>query len=512
MTMPRVAIVGLILESNSFAPVVPESVFRGYVYLQGEHVLTEARSPASTAPRELAAFVATMDCTGDWQPVPLVVTASPPGGAVDHGFFQSVLTQIETMLAATEPVDAVYVVNHGAMTTTEQFDGDGEFVERIRAAVGARARVVMTLDLHANISNKMVDACDCIVGYQTNPHVDQVLRGEEAAVHLRQMLAGNDYKSVLVRLPLTPASVTLLTAQGPYADAIDFGQRRLRELGGDIVNVSVFGGFVFSDTPKNGIAVVVTARADRQLATSLANEIAQYIWAMRERFKKTLVSIDDAVKLARDTAARVDLPPVIFSDAGDNPGGGGSGTTTELLGALVAADAASVLYGSFFEPALARRATEAGVGGEIEITLNAAKVEGTGDSLTVSAQVVALSDGDITGRRGIFANRRLRIGPMAALRVGASRGITIVLISQRVQTADPVQFEALGLDIDAARVVVVKSRGHFRAGFDQWFGPEQVHEIDTVGYTSPVLTRFNWQGLPRPVFPLDDDVKWQSGV
>ena len=97
---------------------------------------------------------------------------------------------------------------------------------------------------------------------------------------------------------------------------------------------------------------------------------------------------------------------------------------------------------------------------------------------------------------------------MAALEIGGEGGITAVVISARHQTADPVFFETLGLDIGAARTVCVKSRGHFRAGFDLWFAPEQVYEIDTPGVTAPVLDRFEWKGLPRPVYPLDPDTVW----
>lgn len=509
MTGPRVAIAGMILETNSFAPVVSGDVFHGYLYLQGEQIVAEARAENSRAPRELVAFVAAMDCTGDWTPVPLVVSASPPAGAVDHQYFDATLTEIEKQLDAAEPVDGVYVVNHGAMVTTEQYDGDGEFVARVRAAAGENAKIVMTLDLHGNISQQMVSACDCIIGYQTNPHVDQVQCGEEAALCLRQMLANQfTSHSVLVRLPMTPASVTLLTRAGPYADVIDFGRRRQRELGGEIINVSVFGGFVFSDTRKNGIAIVVTAKDDIKPAHLLAVEIASFAWSIRQQFQKSLTTIDTAMQLAAEHIADPSLPAIIFSDAGDNPGGGGSGNTTDLLRAFIDSDATGVLYGSFFEPQLAAQAYSAGVGATLQLTLNASAQAGTGESLFVTADVVAVSEEDIVGRRGIFRNRRLKLGPMVALAVGASRGITIVLISQRVQTADPVQFEALALDPGKARIVTVKSRGHFRAGFEQWFANEQIYEVDTPGYTSPVLSRFKWRGLPRPVFPLDDDVKW----
>ena len=101
------------------------------------------------------------------------------------------------------------------------------------------------------------------------------------------------------------------------------------------------------------------------------------------------------------------------------------------------------------------------------------------------------------------------MGPSAAIRIG---GITVVVISDRSQTADPMFFEMFGLDIGKAQTVVVKSRGHFRAGFIPWFPPERVYEIDTDGLVSPILHRRQWQYLPRPVFPLDDDVTWEPAT
>ena len=112
------------------------------------------------------------------------------------------------------------------------------------------------------------------------------------------------------------------------------------------------------------------------------------------------------------------------------------------------------------------------------------------------------------GRRGIYANNTLDIGPAAALRLD---GITVVVVSNRFQCADPMFFEAFGLDIAAPRVVVVKSRGHFRGGFDEFFRHEQVVEVDAPGLTSPILSRFPWRHLPRPVVPLDADVTWPAG-
>ena len=502
--VPRIALVGMSLESNAFAPVATEADFRARYYLEGEEIPAQARHPDSVISTEMVSFVGTLDATGPWEAVPTVVTDCPPWGPVDHAFFAATVDAIAARLEAAAPLDAVYVANHGAMVSTETPDPDGAMLARIRAAAGPNAAIVATLDLHANISERMVEAADVIIGYQTNPHVDMRERGEEAAHTVRAMLAGMRPRGTLVRLPLTPPSVTLLSASGPYGELIDYGQRRKREHGGAILNVSIFGGFVFGDTPKNGLAVVVTGREDEAPARALALEIAERAWSERARYARRLTSIEDAVALSNERPRA----PVIFSDAGDNPGGGGGGNTTWLLRALVEAGAREVLYGSFFDPELARAAREAGVGASIDAVFNSAGETEFAKRLEVPAVVRAVHEGFLVGRRGIYAGRSLDLAPMAALEIGGEGGITAVVISARHQTADPVFFEALGLEVGTARTVCVKSRGHFRAGFDLWFAPDQVYEIDTPGVTAPVLDRFAWKGLPRPVYPLDPDTVW----
>ncbi len=503
---PRIALAGMALESNAFAPVATEADFRARYYFEGDEILAEARRPVSVISAEMAAAVRTLDATGPWTPAPTIVTDCPPWGPVDHAFLTATVEAIVSRLEASAPLDAVYVANHGAMVSTGTPDPDGEMLARIREAVGPGAAVVVTLDLHANLSERMVEAADVVIGYRTNPHVDMLERGEEAAHAIRAMLAGMRPRGTLVRLPFTPPSVTLLTASGPYGELIDYGQRRKREHGGAILDVSIFGGFVFGDTPKNGLAVVVTGRAEEAPARALACEIAARAWADRARYERRLVPLKEAVALAlSDDPAR---PPVIFSDAGDNPGGGGGGNTTWLLRALVEAGARGVLYGSFFDPALASLAHEAGVGASIDAELNAAGETEFARRFKAPAVVRAVREGAVTGRRGIYAGRRLELGRMAAIEMGGEGGVTAVVISARHQTADPVFFEALGLDVGAARTVCVKSRGHFRAGFDLWFGPDRIYEVDTPGVTAPVLDRFDWKGLPRPVYPLDPDTEW----
>ena len=427
-----------------------------------------------------------------------------PNGPVEHGFFVELLDTIERRLKAALPVDAVYICSHGAALTTEEDDPDGVLFAKVRDIVGPDVPIAATLDLHANVSERMVRSLDAFIGYRTNPHLDMRERGAEAAAAIREMLAGLRPQAAFIRLPIVPPTVTMLTAAGPYAEMIDLGQRRMNP---EILNVSVMGGFAFADTADSGLCVVVTARHDKRAAETLAREIAALGWANRARFYPHLTSLDDAVAKALAVGRDPRLPALAFADVADNPGGGGRGNTVFLLRAFYEAGVRDALLGVFYDPPLAAEAHRYGRHYQFDARFNREESTKFSEPWSAPARVMSLTDGNCVGRRGIYAGMRLELGPCAALQVG---GVTVVVISHRVQCADPIFFEMMGLDIGRARSVVVKSRGHFRGGFDEFFGPDQIVEVDLPGLTSPVLSRFDWKRLPRPVIPLDDNVEWHA--
>ncbi|HYZ42008.1 MAG TPA: M81 family metallopeptidase [Stellaceae bacterium] len=500
---PRVAVLGFSIECNKFAPPATKAHFLARTYLDGDAILADARSPTPTMLPETPGFVAAMDAAGPWTPVGIALAMTEPNGPVEHAFFVELLDTISQRLRAALPVDAVYICSHGAGLTTEEDDPDGVLFEMVREIVGPGVPIAATLDLHANVSERMVRSINAFIGYRTNPHLDMRERGAEAAAAIREMLAGVRPERAFIRLPIVPPTVTLLTAAGPFAEMIDLGQRRVTP---EIMNVSVMGGFAYGDTAKNGLSVVVTARRDRHAAEALAREIAELGWANRRRFYAYLTPLAEAVDKALAVGRDPSLPSLIFADVADNPGGGGRGNTTFLLRAFHEAGVSGALLGVFFDPPLAAEAHRLGLGAQFDAQFNRSETTSFSEPYRAPAMVLALTDGHCVGRRGIYAGLRLQLGPCAALQVG---GITVVVISHRVQCADPIFFEMMGLDIRQARSVVVKSRGHFRGGFDEFFGPEQVVEVDLPGLTSPMLNRFTWTRLPRPVIPLDDNVEWQ---
>lgn len=505
---PRIGIAGFFLEANRRAPVTTGAMFEASFDLAGDSLLEQLRAtPPRTLP-DLTGFVAGMDDSGAWTPVPLRAAAAYPGGPADRPWFDDLLADLEERLRAAMPLDGVFVSSHGAALTTDGDEADAEFYERIRRVVGPGVPVIAVLDLHANVTRRMADALSALVAYRTNPHVDLRERGEQAAALMRTMLAEGPGEVALEKLPFVPASTDQLIAPGtPYQELVAQGQE---QVGGSILDVSLCGGFALADSESCGFAAVVTARHGEGLAArTLARQLAGRVWSRRQDFLTALTPLDEAVRLAVE-AGGGDAGRLILADVGDNPGGGGGGNTTTLLHALLDAGAKGVLLAVFTDPALAAQAQALGVGARFLARFNRARAEGGTDDpfakpLAHEARVVALSSGDFVGRKGLVKGSLQTMGPSALLDLGS---VQVAVISKRQQLLDPAQLEAFGVDLAAVRTLVVKSRGHFRAAFEDFAPPARIFEVDAPGATSPNLVALGLHRLPRPCFPIDVDTPW----
>lgn len=389
------------------------------------------------------------------------------------------------------------------MTATQDEDIEATMVERIRQAVG-RVPIVATLDLHGNVSDRLIDAIDLVVSYRSDPHTDQFQTGVEAADGMLELVGGLRTELASIRLPLVAPNVSLETAGGPYGDVIALGQ----ELADDtILNVSVLAGFAYSDTSKNGLHVIVTGRGPGSSAARIAEAVARRAWDERRRFDWALTPIEDAVAEAVAVGDDPGKPPVFLVDLGDNTGAGGPANTLWMFCALHEAGAKDALIGNFFDPTLADLAWEAGVGRRFPAVLTGDGFAGAPERYGAEAEVLALHDAPCIGRMGLSAGRTLYAGRSCLLRMGP----TLISVNSRPTTLnDPVYLETLGVRPGSFRSLVLKGRGStYKVSWADYFPADRkAMLVDTPGRTSPVLTRFDWTRLPRPVWPLDREMEW----
>lgn len=518
LAAPRVAILGFFIECNRWAPVSTQAMFEQSIDIAGESLAAELRSQTPRLLPDTLGFVAEMDRAGPWHALPIRAAGAQPGGPVEQAYFDGLLADMEARLKQALPLDAVFISSHGAALSTGMEDPDGELFSRVRALVGSRVPVVAVLDLHTNVSKRMTDALSAFVAYRTNPHNDLRARGEEAARLLQSFFREGPGEVSLVKLPLVPPATSQLIAPGTvYRELIDAAQAHVA---GEVLNVSLCGGFALADSPKCGFSVVVTTRGGhRSQGAALARRLASDVWNARRRFVSRLVPMSEAVAKAVVCGLDPNSPPMILADVADNPGAGGGGNTVDLLQALIEAQVQGALLGVFTDAELAREAHTLGLGARFDAAFNrVADVVGGVSRITPSnspgvsclrhsAQVVALSDGRFLGRRGLVAGTQRDMGLSALLDLG---GLRVAVISNRQQLLDPAQLDVLGVDLATVRTLVVKSRGHFRAAFEGFATSDRIFEVDCPGLTTPNLRTLPWRHLPRPVYPVDEDTTWPT--
>ena len=498
---PKVAILGIHLEANSFAPLTEKQDFVDECWAEAGEI-TELAGKVSNLPLEVPAFYRHMEETGSWVPAPIMVAGAQPNGPIRQEVFDEFLAKTETGLKAAMPVDAAYICSHGGSLTTGDDDNDGTLVARVRDIIGPDAPIVVTHDLHCNVSDRLIRSCDALITYRTCPHIDQAGVAREAADLLRLHLSGKKLSKAFIRLPMAPPGIMTSTLTGAYADIVSFGKSFTAP---PVLSVSVSAGFVHADLPKCGLTVNVVTEDDQATADRIALKIAQYAWDKRHDFSRRDTTLTEAVALAKAAGAEK-TPAVLLADIADNPGGGARANTIWLLKALHEAAVPGVAIGLFTDTALAAEAHEAGEGARFNAVFNR-KEQPFAERFEAGATVVRLSDGFDIGRRGRDAGREIRLGTSALLRLETSN-VEVIVTSLREQPADPRCFEMFGIDIAALKCAVLKSTVHFRSGFDEFFSPEQIFDVALPGILSFNLSDFDFKGLTRPIWPLDDHVTW----
>ena len=462
--MARIAVGGLQHETNSFAP--QPATFEMFVQTDGWPGL--CRGPTllevlAGINLPIRGFIDRARELGH-TPVPLLWASATPSGPVTEDAFERLTSMLIDELRRAEPFDAVFLELHGAMVTEHLEDGEGELLDRVRARIGDRP-LVASLDLHANVSERMVQEADFLHAYRTYPHVDLAATGARCAEHLDRLLRSGRRPAKAHRKPPflipVPWQCTLIEpARGLYG-----GMQSLeRETAS---NLSVCLGFPAADIADCGPSVLAYAD-DQTRADALADALAEALEAAEERFAGEIWSPDAAV--ARAMAAPLGRP-VILADVQDNPGAGGTGDTTGLLAALVRQGAKQAVLATICDPEAAARAHAAGAGARISLALGgrfgpAGVTPFEGDFL-----VERLGDGRFQAMGPMYRGSRMELGPMALLRIVDPRAeVRVIVASRKVQVADRAILHHLGVDPAGHRILALKSAVHFRADFQALAG------------------------------------------
>ncbi|HEY8545328.1 MAG TPA: M81 family metallopeptidase [Acidimicrobiales bacterium] len=485
----RIALGGLSHETNTYADAVtgPTGLDR-FVVRRGDHLLT-ARGTATF----VGGFIEACEAIGA-QPVPTLWAWANPSGTITADAYATLRDELLDRLAAALPVDAVALELHGAGVVEGIDDLEGDLGAAVRALVGPDVPIVAALDLHGNVTDRMAEVFDVFFGNHLYPHTDGRERGYEAVAAVPPILVGRWEPVIHVEhLPMLLPPAT--TDPGEPAAEMNALCRAIEARPG-VIDCTVFHGFPFVDVPHVGVHVVVTTDADRPLAAACAGEVAAWIRAHRDRFRREAFSPEGAVRAATKLVAE-GTRPVVVNETCDNPGGGAPGDGTHLLRAMLDADLQDAAFGFVADPEVAARAHRAGVGARLDVRLGGKHGDLHGPPLAVSGVVRTLTDGRIVLQH-MLKGVRIDLGPSARLRVG---GVDVVVTSNPFQTMDAEVFLLHGIDVTRCSVVGLKSSQHFRAGFRDLAGA--ILTADAPGLTTNQVEVFDHPRAGRPLWPID---------
>ena len=471
---------------------------------------------AATA-TELAAVIDFARRNPAWQLTVSRCASAEPGGPIDQAWFDRFVADTLADLDAAGP-SHIYLSLHGAAITTAGDMPELDWLRAIRQAAPT-VPIAASFDLHGNVEPALVGLIDFGTAYRCHPHTDMRETAARALAQLtRRRPAGRHgpdqagrrlgLVGVVASLGQLLPSFNMLTASGPMAELEALARQAERQPG--IVDVSVFGGFPYADTPASDAAVMVWAEPAGRVesgdvesgrvesgdvesgdvgssgtgsgdvesgtrAQALARTVAATLIAgMRERAPRFEPTLPDADAGLREAANRLASGPglVAVTDPGDNPLSGGHGVSTTLLRYLLdegrrlapiaTLAAGEIVFAAMTDATQVAAARQAGPGAELEIIAGRDAPAAFGGPLVLTARVIALTDGRFVNTGPMEQGRPVDCGPTALLDCA---GIRLIVTSAVAPANDPAFFALHGIDLDRVRLLCVKAKNHFRAAF-----------------------------------------------
>lgn len=488
----RIAIGQFMEESNTFVRQRADlDHFRATQLLLGEEIVARLRGTRS----EVGGFLDVLGPAGA-EIVPTVAANAVSSGPVTRAAFVEVRDALLGGLRAAGRLDGVLLALHGAMVLEDAPDGEGELLAAVRNAIGPAVPLVATLDLHATITPRMVEAADALVGYDTYPHVDLHETGMKGARLVLRAARGEIRPVTLfARAPMLVPAEGQGTSHDPMAGLLAEAKRLEARPG--VLAVSLFPVQPWLDIPGTGFSVLAVADgvARARAIEPVVRELAWRAWESRQRFRAELLPVDEAIH----RALAEEGGPFVLSESADSTGSGSPGDGAHVLERLLALGVRERCLVTVVDAPAVRQAIAAGVGAELDTTVGGTLDPRYNRPVPVRGRVRILSDGRFTGSDRKSAGVEFRMGRAAVVEVGP---IAVLVTERPAFTVDPAFYRSVGLEPREAKIVVVKSPLQFRDGYGGFARACWV--VDTPGPSTARLERLRWERLTRPLYPFDD--------
>lgn len=492
----RIAVLGMSHESNTYSPV-PASLDRWLASgpLEGEQIPDNFREAEAT----VTGFLEVGELGSDIEVVPLVHYRLTPMNAITAEAFEHMTSHMTRALDEAGPFDAVLLDLHGAAVSEEFPDADGETMRRVREAVGSDCPVGVTLDMHANISQKLIDHATAVNTYMTNPHLDPRIQARKMADLI--VATANGELDPTMYLEMVPAAVNILqqgTSDSPMREIVALANDQAKIDG--VLAVGVAEGFPYADVEEMGMSVVTVTNGDADLARRVSQTVGLAIWDAREGLVGDGTDIDEALL----RASRAEDIPVVLLDVGDNVGGGSPADSTHVLAAAQRLGITGVFH-SLYDPEAVVTCFEVGVGGRVDIRAGGKTDDLHGSPVPIRGVVRVLTDGKWEDPGDTHGGFRFFDSGDTAL-VTCDDGNSVLLNSRPQGNTSRQQLLSVGIDPQKQPIIVAKGVHSPRAAFEP-IAAEMIW-LNTPGCTTADLSTLHYSHRRSPMFPFEPEATY----
>jgi microcystin degradation protein MlrC len=423
-----------------------------------------------------------------------------PSGVIEAESFDRLVQTMLDELDRALPLDGLLVAPHGATVSETARDADGYWLRQVRQRLGPDVPIIGTIDPHANLSEQMVECCDALIAYRTNPHVDQLSRGEEAARLMGRTLRGEIRPTMAAAFP--PLAMRIdhqATDEPPCRDWRRWFDEARSTPG--VESASFVLGFPYADVREMGSATIVVTNGDAGLAQEIADQLARNIWDERTRLLGPTLDVNQAIDRAFTSEG-----PVCLLDMGDNVGGGSPADGTWLAHALLERRIGRALV-VLRDADAAARASAVGVGNRAKMEVGGKHGQLGGTPLVADFVVRGLNDGrfrETQPTHGGFTN--FDQGPTAILTTDTD--LTVIVTSRRMAPFSLRQITSCGIDPGGYRIIVAKGVNAPLAAYREVC--RTFLRVDTAGFTTADMAKLPYQHRRRPMFPFEPDCVWPA--
>ncbi|MEO7369395.1 MAG: M81 family metallopeptidase [Ilumatobacteraceae bacterium] len=496
MITMRVAALGFHHESNTFAPVaasLEQFLIAGPV--EGAELIAQYAGSQAT----LAGFIEAAAADPGVDLVPLVHFDLSPMGTITAEAFETLVGRMLQQLDERGPWDAVLLALHGAAVSQGHRDADGEILERVRRLVGDTVPIGVTFDMHANVSQRMIDVPTIVNTYMTNPHLDARARARQLADLLFRVVRGEIRPVMAVETP--PLVVNILrqgTSDSPMRELVALATDAASRPG--VLSVSVAEGFPYADVEEMGMAFLAVTDGDAALARAVARELALAAWDVRDDLQGDGMPIADALRLAA-TASSL---PVVLLDVGDNVLGGSPADSTHVLAAAQRMGVGG-LFHSLCDPAAVAVCAAAGLGAVVDLEVGG-KTDGLhGNPVSIRGVVRHLDDGRFEETGPTHGGKRFFDAGSRAV-VHTDDDHTILLTSRPMGNTSRQELVSAGIDPLTQPIIVAKGVQSPRGAFEPIAAV--MIQMNSPGCTSADVTALQYRYRRRPMFPYEVDASY----